>query len=77
MLLLQISSRNAADDGCSLLVTLSMSSAAELIQNFQMNREEIDEVCDLVEDKTRPSGCRSVDLLLKQKVLVSLLILWQ
>ena len=48
---------HAAHDRSSLLDTLGISNA-ELEQNFQMNRKAIDEICDLVEDKMRPIGCR-------------------
>ena len=42
-----------------------------------MDREEIDKTCDLLEDKMHRIDCRSIDLLLEQKILLSLHNPWQ
>ena len=44
----------------------------ELIKEFCMNQEEIEEICDLVKGEMQPAGHRLVDLTLKQKVLLCL-----
>ena len=49
--------------------TLSMSST-ELIKKFRINREEIEEICELVKDEMQPVGHTMMDLSLKQKVLL-------
>ena len=51
--------------------TLSMTDW-ELIKEFRMNQEEIEEICDLVKGEMQPVGHRLVDLTLKQKVLLCL-----
>ena len=49
--------------------TLSMSNT-ELIKEFRKNREEIEEICELVKDEMQPVGHRMMDMSLKQKVLL-------
>ena len=51
--------------------TLSMTDR-ELIKEFRMNQEEIEEICELVSGEMQPVGHRLVDLTLKQKVLLCL-----
>ena len=51
--------------------TLSMSNT-ELIKEFRINCEEIEEICELVKDEMQPVGHRMMDLSLKQKVLLCL-----
>ena len=46
---------------------LRSNSKQEIIREFRMSKSDIGQVCDMVQEKLTPLGCRNVDLNLQEK----------